>query len=158
MRGVKRCTKLKNWKVGQCTALLLAAESQMSIRGGLVCAATSRSFRTGGSSMPSAPGRACTCGGIVRQGVCDRCGPKRRTQYRKHAAARGYDYQWQQFRKRYLALNPLCMDCKKIGIVTAATAIHHVQKLKPRPDLKYEESNLMPLCKMHHDRRTAKGE
>jgi 5-methylcytosine-specific restriction protein A len=81
---------------------------------------------------------------------------QRQSDTRKHAAARGYDYQWQKFRERYLAEHPLCMDC--LPIVTAATDVHHKQKLRDRPELKYEEVNLMGLCKMHHDRRTAKGE
>lgn len=54
--------------------------------------------------------------------------------------------------------HPLCEDCTAIGIVGAATDVHHKQKLRDRPDLKYEESNLMPLCKMHHDKRTDRGE
>jgi 5-methylcytosine-specific restriction protein A len=83
--------------------------------------------------------------------------PKQRPKdTRQHAAARGYDYQWQKFREMYLASNPLCMDC--LPIVTAATDIHHRKKLRDRPELKYEEENLMALCKACHDRRTAKGE
>lgn len=100
-----------------------------------------------------------------------RQGRKRAPDTREHAAARGYDYRWQQFRRRYLAANPLCVDClnpdpletrdafeEPIPIVTAATDVHHVKKLKDRPDLKYEDENLMALCGMHHDQRTARGE
>jgi 5-methylcytosine-specific restriction protein A len=109
--------------------------------------------------MPSAPPSACTCGGKRTNGVCDRCGPKKRpTDQRQHAAARGYDYQWQKFREQYLAYHPLCVDCQKAGAIAGATDIHHIRKLKDRPDLKYDEGNLMPLCKMHHDKRTARGE
>lgn len=54
--------------------------------------------------------------------------------------------------------HPLCIDCEALGIVAAARDIHHVHKLKDRPDLKYEDGNLMALCKMHHDQRTAMGE
>jgi 5-methylcytosine-specific restriction protein A len=83
--------------------------------------------------------------------------PKQRQRdTRQHAAARGYDYQWQKFRESYLAQHPLCMDC--LPIVTAATDVHHKQKLRDRPELKYEEGNLMPLCKACHDKRTARGE
>jgi 5-methylcytosine-specific restriction endonuclease McrA len=48
------------------------------------------------------------------------------------------------------------MDC--LPIVTAATDVHHKQKLRDRPELKYEEENLMGLCKACHDKRTARGE
>lgn len=77
---------------------------------------------------------------------------------RPHAAARGYDYRWQQFRERYLAEHPLCKDCEERGIVTPATDIHHIKKLKDHPDLKYDERWLRALCKADHDRRTARGE
>jgi 5-methylcytosine-specific restriction enzyme A len=108
--------------------------------------------------MPMSPPVACPCGGRRIGGKCDRCGPRKRPDERKSAAQRGYDYQWQRFRKQYLALNPLCKDCQAIGIVKGATDIHHIEKLCDHPDLKYDDSNLMPLCKMHHDKRTARGE
>lgn len=93
------------------------------------------------------------------QGKCDRCERgKRAPDTRKSAAERGYDWQWQKFRRSYLAQYPLCEDCSSEGRVGAATDIHHKQKLRDRPEMKYEEGNLMPLCKMHHDRRTARGE
>lgn len=85
--------------------------------------------------------------------------PKQRQRdTRKNAAERGYDWQWQKFRRSYLAQNPLCVDCDSEGRVGAATDVHHIQKLRDKPELKYEEGNLMPLCKMHHDKRTARGE
>jgi 5-methylcytosine-specific restriction protein A len=110
--------------------------------------------------MPTAPPKACHCGGIRINGVCSRCKPMRRESDRQrgHAAARGYDYQWQKFRLYYLAMHPLCMDCEGQGLVAAAEHVHHVEKLSERPDLKYEEANLMPLCERHHNVRTARGE
>lgn len=54
--------------------------------------------------------------------------------------------------------HPLCVDCEAMGIVAAARDIHHIAKLRDNPEAKYDESNLMGLCKMHHDMRTAKGE
>jgi 5-methylcytosine-specific restriction protein A len=83
--------------------------------------------------------------------------PKQRPRdTRKSAAERGYDWQWQKFRARYLGSNPLCMDC--LPLVTAATDVHHRQKLRDRPELKYEDSNLVSLCSACHDKRTAMGE
>jgi 5-methylcytosine-specific restriction protein A len=110
--------------------------------------------------MPSAPPQACPCGGRRVNGRCDRCGPKGRARDRERgtAAQRGYDYQWQKFRERYLAEHPLCMDCNAEGMTTAATDVHHKQKLRDRPDLKYEYDNLLALCSACHDYRTAKGE
>lgn len=110
--------------------------------------------------MPNSPPQACPCGGRRVAGqACERCGKGRRTKdTRKSSAARGYDYQWQQFRERYLRQNPLCRDCEGNGIVTAATDVHHIEKLRDRPEMKYEEENLMALCSRCHDQRTARGE
>ena len=106
--------------------------------------------------MPKAPASTCPCGGRRINGKCDRCGPRKDA--RKHAAARGYDYQWQKFREQYLAYHPLCVDCEREGRATGATDIHHIRKLAEYPALKYEEENLMGLCKRHHDERTGRGE
>lgn len=115
--------------------------------------------------MPVSPALACPCGGRRQAGQpCERCGrggKQSRREYdqrRGSAAERGYDAAWQRFRKRYLAEHPLCEDCQATGIVTAATDIHHIAKLRDRLDLKYEDSNLMALCSRCHDVRTRKGE
>jgi 5-methylcytosine-specific restriction protein A len=110
--------------------------------------------------MPTSPPIACPCGGLKRQGKCDRCGPKgkRSDKQRGTSTQRGYDYRWQRFRIIYLAQHPLCVDCESKGRAGAATDVHHIEKLRDRPDLKYEESNLMGLCTEHHSARTAKGE
>lgn len=119
--------------------------------------------------MPTSPPIACSspgCPGRRQAGEpCATCGKggkrearKRHDEHRGSAAMRGYDWQWQKFRKVYLAEHPLCVDCEAAGIVAAATDIHHVQKLATHPELKYEAENLMPLCKHHHDTRTARGE
>jgi 5-methylcytosine-specific restriction protein A len=109
--------------------------------------------------MPTSPPIACPCGGLKRQGKCDRCGTtKRSDKQRGTSTQRGYDYRWQRFRITYLAQYPLCVDCAAEGRAGAATDVHHKQKLRDRPDLKYEESNLVALCSEHHDKRTAKGE
>lgn len=99
---------------------------------------------------------------MVMSGACDRCGPKRRgneyDQQRGSSTERGYDYRWQQFRLRYLAQHPLCVDCEMEGIVGPATDVHHTRKLRDHPEAKYDEDTLMVLCKKHHDLRTRKGE
>jgi 5-methylcytosine-specific restriction protein A len=105
--------------------------------------------------MPYAPATCCR----KTNGRCDRCDRgKRARDTRKSAAERGYDWTWQKFRKVYLSEHPLCSDCETEGRVGAATDIHHKQKLRDRPELKYEEENLMALCKACHDKRTARGE
>ena len=116
--------------------------------------------------MPTSPAIACPCGGRRRAGqACERCGRGGKREARRdhdrlrgNSTQRGYDYQWQQFRERYLAEHPLCFDCEAEGRVSAAVDVHHIVKLRERPDLKYIDSNLMSLCSEHHKKRTAKGE
>ncbi len=80
---------------------------------------------------------------------------------RASASRRGYDRRWSAFRLRYLADNPLCMDCLAgIGATppAAAAEVHHIRKLADYPNLKYTNTNLMALCHQCHSRRTARGE
>lgn len=100
----------------------------------------------------------CACGGIIRDKVCSRCGPKQTRKHSKTTKQRGYGSDWQRFRARHLAENPLCIDCEKAGKVTPANELHHIRKIKDRPELRLEASNVMALCKDCHDARTAKGE
>lgn len=97
-----------------------------------------------------------------RPAVCDECKSKgrgkRQPDRRISARKRGYDWQWEKFRAWYLMQFPLCADCQDEQRLTPAKEVHHKQKLTDRPDLKYEPSNLLPLCKMHHSRRTGRGE
>src|ERR1041384_4611831 len=77
------------------------------------------------------------------------------THKRPHAAARGYDWQWQQFREQFLnePENALCWDCLKENRTTATTDVHHIKKLSEHPELKFDRANLMPLCSGCHDKR-----
>ena len=50
------------------------------------------------------------------------------------------------------------MDCLAEDITTAATEVHHVAKIKDRPDKRLEAENCMSLCDYHHNQRSAKGE
>ena len=115
--------------------------------------------------MPSKPASACRkpgCPGQVRDGTCSVCGPRRRQADQQHdaqrgtAAARGYGARWQQLRSRVLSQHPLCADCAKRNVVTAATDVHHIAA--KRDGGQDEESNLMALCHACHSKRTAAGE
>ena len=71
---------------------------------------------------------------------------------------RHYDGSWEKFSKRYRAEHPLCVDCEKAGMVTAAKEVHHIAKVNDNPERKYDSDNLMSLCSSCHAKRTAKGE
>lgn len=73
-------------------------------------------------------------------------------------AERVHDWDWQVFAEGYRQRNPMCLDCLERGITEAAAEVHHLKKLRECPELKYEESNLRPLCKTCHGVRTERGE
>lgn len=85
--------------------------------------------------------------------------PKQRApDYRESARKRGYDRDWERCREAFLTSEPLCADCLERGMVTPANEVHHVAKVKDRPDLRLDRENLRALCKTCHSRRTARGE
>ena len=59
-------------------------------------------------------------------------------------------------RKRFLASESLCRACQKEGLTVAAVELDHIQPLHKRPDLAMVQSNLQPLCREHHERKTAR--
>lgn len=57
-------------------------------------------------------------------------------------------------RERWLRYNPLCVDCKAQGRVTAGQEVDHVIPLfKGGAD---DPSNYQTLCKEHHAAKTAR--
>jgi len=115
--------------------------------------------------MPSRAATPCKqkqCNGLVRGGVCNRCGSQRREKDRTHderrgtAHARGYGANWQKVRLMQLAIQPLCQDCLTEGRVTIGGEVHHIKAKRDGGDNSFE--NLMTLCKSHHSQRTARGE
>ncbi len=119
--------------------------------------------------MPTRPKRPCRQPGCPN--LCDSryCAThqavelderRQAEQWRGSAHSRGYDRQWLQFRTAYLARpeNALCRDCQSEGRVRIATELHHVAKLRANPELKYESTNILPLCHECHSTRTGRGE
>ena len=110
--------------------------------------------------LPKIPCRAPGCGAVVERGYCTRhqpaAGTKRYERARGGSAERGYDWQWRRFRASFLSLaeNVLCRDCGR----EHSTDVHHVLKLRERPDLKLDPSNCLALCHRCHSRRTLAGQ
>ena len=71
---------------------------------------------------------------------------------------RGYDALWQRFRRFVLSRHPLCADCRERSLIIAATEVHHIEKVRDRPDLRLDPTNVRALCKPCHSARTAQGE
>ncbi|MBF0185454.1 MAG: HNH endonuclease [Magnetococcales bacterium] len=110
--------------------------------------------------MPIKPPRPCThpgCKEVVMVG--SRCA---RHQYQSHAAygqqRREHDGEagfystsrWRACRAAFLRDNPLCCKCV---YPTPATIVDHVVPIKQGGD-RWSTSNMQPLCKPCHDRKT----
>lgn len=113
--------------------------------------------------MPRRAGSTCSrpgCPGIVREGVCSACGPRRKQSDAEHdarrgtSAQRGYGRRWQRLRLMFLRANPLCVMCQEEGRVTAATDVDHI--LAKRDGGGDDWENLQALCHSCHSRKTAR--
>lgn len=65
---------------------------------------------------------------------------------------------WRRLRALLLLDEPLCRDCRRMGRLTAAVEVHHVERRRDRPDLAFDPENLICLCKACHSRRTRAGQ
>ncbi|OCJ43066.1 HNH endonuclease [Agrobacterium tumefaciens] len=99
----------------------------------------------------------CDCGNVVPFAV--RCECKitlTRERNRRHdalrgsAASRGYDAAWRSASKTYLRNHPLCAECARNGIRTAATLVDHIIPIRRAPHLRMERSNWQSLCTNCH--------
>lgn len=70
---------------------------------------------------------------------------------RKSRHERGYNYQWQKARKLYLQMQPMCVLCRDMGILTAATVVDHIKPHRGNRDLFWDQENWQSLCKPCHD-------
>jgi 5-methylcytosine-specific restriction enzyme A len=77
---------------------------------------------------------------------------------RANAGSRGYGWQWQQARERFLARNPLCVECQARNELTPATVVDHRIPHRGDEAIFWDVSNWQALCKRCHDRTTAGGE
>ena len=95
----------------------------------------------------------------------------KRADDRVSAARRGYGRRWAEFRaalytERLIEAaqhgRHMCEDCEAEGKPHFSGAhryeLHHLRKVSDRPDLMYEQSNCVFLCKRHHSQRTKRGE
>ena len=128
--------------------------------------------------MPRRPKSVCRqagCGALLdKPGHCPAHTKEvrqRSDEQRGSASERGYTSAWSKARGFYLASHPLCPKCKADGLVRAATVVDHIvpHRLKEAIDSGNEvaiakarvlfwdsRNNWQPLCKPHHDAKTAK--
>lgn len=112
------------------------------------------------------PLRPCSvpgCPELSRTGRCARHAARTSEQDRKaaydstrpSAAARGYGSRWQKARLGFLKKHPICCHCEAEGITTPATVVDHIVPHQGDKALFWDRSNWQPLCKRHHDIKTA---
>ena len=58
---------------------------------------------------------------------------------------------WRTCSKRFLAENPLCVFCKKKGIIKTANVIAHIIPHRGDKALFWDENNWQPLCYHCHN-------
>lgn len=76
---------------------------------------------------------------------------------RGNSSQRGYGYRWQQARERWLERNPVCVACKRQGLLTVATEVDHVIPHRGDKALFWDQANWQSLCKPCHSAKTASG-
>lgn len=62
-----------------------------------------------------------------------------------------YSYRWQQARAGFLRKHPLCANCQRRGIVTAAAVVDHIQPHRGDMNLFWDRRNWQPLCDHCHN-------
>jgi len=58
---------------------------------------------------------------------------------------------WYRLRHYQLLRQPLCVFCKKLGRIQAATVVDHIKPHRGDEQLFFDECNLQSLCKPCHD-------
>ena len=98
--------------------------------------------------------KLCRCGGVIDESKsrrCSRCSGGVKVGGKK-TTDKGYGWDWQQLSDRYRKEHPLCVECEKQGIATAAEEVHHIVPITEAPWLRLSVGNLMSLCVSCHRR------
>ena len=103
--------------------------------------------------MPKRPCAHPGCNELIdiSKRYCEKHTPK---ENRPSAYQRGYDGRWQRARKRFLAANPFCVECRKRNLFVLATDVDHIIPHKGSKILFWSEDNWQPLCHACHSRKT----
>ena len=111
--------------------------------------------------MPRKPKRPCSypgCPELTSERYCSKHRKEIDNKYDKTSRPfkKLYNSRWRNLRKQFLKEHPLCEECKREGVVTAAEVVDHIIPHKGNEKLFWDESNWQSLCKHHHDVKTAK--
>lgn len=67
-----------------------------------------------------------------------------------------YGHKWRKARAAYLAANPLCVECYRVGRLTPSTEVDHIIAHKGNNDLFWSRSNWRAICKVCHNAKTGR--
>lgn len=95
-----------------------------------------------------------SCRNLVRSGYCKEHKPKVSEQ-RESSSKRGYGYRWQVARKKFLAENPWCAECKRNSKHVPANQVDHIIPHKGNQKLFWDKSNWQSMCSSCHSQKTA---
>ena len=111
---------------------------------------------------PTKPKKPCAfrgCPELTNERYCDKHKKMIDSEYNRTSRAFIYLYntsRWKILRKQFLREHPLCEECKKNGVVKAATIVDHIKAHKGDEKLFWDQNNWQALCKHHHDQKTVK--
>ena len=74
---------------------------------------------------------------------------------RGSSAQRGYGGAWRKARAGFLRSHPLCAECARNNVVTAATDVDHIVPHGGDQALFWDHGNWQALCHPCHSRKTA---
>lgn len=63
---------------------------------------------------------------------------------------------WRRYSEQFLKANPFCVHCAAQGVDHPATVTDHVIPHRGDHALFWDPANHQPLCKRHHDQKTAR--
>lgn len=69
---------------------------------------------------------------------------------RGSSAQRGYGSRWQRYRKGFIAANPLCVFCLRMGRTEPTTVVDHIIPHRGDDTLFWDPSNHQGLCATCH--------
>lgn len=62
---------------------------------------------------------------------------------------------WRKLSHKWLASNPICVECYRQGIIRPAQIVDHITELKDDYSRRLDTTNLQSLCRACHNRKTA---
>jgi 5-methylcytosine-specific restriction protein A len=123
----------------------------------------SRLFYLREKLMPRKPKRPCAypgCPKLTGGQYCEEHKKLTDKQYnlyeRDKTSQRFYQStEWKMVKKRHLAIEPLCRECKKNGKLTKAAMVDHILPIK-QGGAALDDNNLQSLCWSCHSRKSVK--